>query len=150
MINKIYLEYFGRSLKLVFCSRSYGVYRVLVTMSYLLRCNWYIDYCFWCLYRADSLYEEVVVCNSLRRALDGRVAFVELVWMLNHTIGLVDFFIQVHFMPQFFRWLCNISHRVYRSLVNVACIFLQVSSYENAFKLWTHSVLFLLCTLREL
>jgi len=39
-----------------------------------------------------------VVCNSLRRALDGRVAFVDLVRMLNRTIGLVDFFIQVFYI----------------------------------------------------
>jgi len=49
--------------------------------------------CYMC--RPDSLYEEVVVCNSLRRAIDGRVAFVDLIRMLNRTIGLVDFFIQV-------------------------------------------------------
>jgi len=49
-----------------------------------------------CECRADSLYEEVVVCNSLRRALDGRVGSNDLLRMLNRTIGLVDFFIQVY------------------------------------------------------
>jgi len=48
-------------------------------------------------YRTDSLYQEVVICNSLRRAADGRVAFVDLIRMLNRTIGLVDFLIQVLF-----------------------------------------------------
>ena len=45
--------------------------------------------------RQDSLHEEVLVCNSIRRALDGRVAMFDLVTTLNRTLGLVDFFLKV-------------------------------------------------------
>lgn len=46
-------------------------------------------------HRQDSLYEEVLVCNSIRRSLDGRVAMFDLVTTLNRTLGLVDFFLKV-------------------------------------------------------
>lgn len=45
--------------------------------------------------RQDSLYEEVLVCNSIRRSLDGRVVMFDLVMTLNRTLGLVDFYIKV-------------------------------------------------------
>jgi hypothetical protein len=46
-------------------------------------------------HRIDSLYEEVLVCNTIRKSLDGLVAVFDLVKTLNRTVGLVDFFIQV-------------------------------------------------------
>jgi hypothetical protein len=52
-------------------------------------------------FRLDSLYEEVLVCNTLRRSLDGHVAVFDLVKTLNRTVGLVDFFIQVNMLLVF-------------------------------------------------
>ena len=89
-------------------NRPFSSFRVIYWCLYCIRKWWWWWWWWWwwsiwqCVCRADSLYEEVVVCNSLYRAIDGRVAFVDLVRMLNRTIGLVDFFIQVCCMDRIF------------------------------------------------
>lgn len=45
--------------------------------------------------RQDSLYEEIVVCNSIREALEGRVVYCKLINILSNTKGIIDFFIKV-------------------------------------------------------
>ncbi|ESO06847.1 hypothetical protein HELRODRAFT_170872 [Helobdella robusta] len=45
--------------------------------------------------RSDSLYEEVLVCNTIRRIMYGKVVAFQFIRIINYTDGLVEFFLKV-------------------------------------------------------